>query len=205
MRDTIITRCSFNPRPPAEGDTSLSLSTVQNKGFQSTPSCGGRLHNSSPFPRWGCFNPRPPAEGDLQVSTTTPWPCCFNPRPPAEGDHVGDNSSYLNGQFQSTPSCGGRRAMRTNRFRRFFVSIHALLRRATNMGYLIPIQVTVSIHALLRRATRSLRRHAQKPACFNPRPPAEGDWDTPIDLALFWEFQSTPSCGGRPERAANHI
>ncbi len=88
--------------------------------------------------------------------------------------------------------------MRTNRFRRFFVSIHALLRRATNMGYLIPIQVTVSIHALLRRATGIRRLILPCSGSFNPRPPAEGDRSAPRTIFDQGMFQSTPSCGGRP-------
>ena len=59
--------------------------------------------------------------------------------------------------------------------RLFAVSIHALTRRATNLHIIAANFHRVSIHALTRRATL----------------------DGKLKL-VKWEFQSTPSRGGRP-------
>ena len=77
---------NFNPRPPAEGDSTFA-SDSSSSTFQSTPSRGGR--------------PSPPGRSGLTGN--------FNPRPPAEGDRVRRARKWLIFLFQSTPSRGGRR------------------------------------------------------------------------------------------------
>ena len=101
--------------------------------------------------------------------------------------------------FQSTPSCGGRQGICCSGIPLPIVSIHALLRRATQRYFLSPKACAgfnprppaegdglrsaphsrpsaVSIHALLRRATVvSIIGRVLLPR-FNPRPPAEGDF-----------------------------
>jgi len=79
--------------------------------------------------------------------------------------------------FQSTPSCGGRLILPISMWVWIKVSIHALVRRATKGCPKCHSRRTVSIHALVRRATV-------------------------IPLSWKWavqQFQSTPSCGGRPK------
>ena len=56
------------------------------------------------------------------------------------------------------------------------VSIHALLRRATQGLQGAHTAQDVSIHALLRRATYIYDVYRHYTSCFNPRPPAEGDY-----------------------------
>ena len=58
---------SFNPRPRAEGDEWVEITT----------------------PYLDRFNPRPRAEGDLVPGGIYDVDTSFNPRPRAEGDHQG--------------------------------------------------------------------------------------------------------------------
>ncbi len=73
------------------------------------------------------------------------------------------------------------------------VSIHALVKRATEIGHRESRVPTVSIHALVKRATR---RHGRSNWCvgsFDPRPREEGDHHGAHPGTCLHEFRSTPS------------
>ena len=76
------------------------------------------------------FNPRPREEGDENTYTNKGRPKHFNPRPREEGDQV------LNASWG-----------------KIFISIHALVKRATLEMSTPPAQFAISIHALVKRAT----------------------------------------------------
>ena len=65
----------------------------------------------------------------------------FNPRPREEGD-FGTNRG---------------------RFIREFISIHALVKRATREGRLTPENLVISIHALVKRATKTEKHFYHNP------------------------------------------
>ena len=151
-RGSLIWKQSFNPRPPAEGDTRFTI----------------------PAPSGSSFNPRPPAEGDGYGYGYGGAFACFNPRPPAEGDCRSAAScscvqvsihallrratSFLlflpsPTKFQSTPSCGGRRG-EAGRFGLVLCCFNP--RPPAEGDHIVPPRGAMS-------------------SCFNPRPPAEGD------------------------------
>ena len=55
------------------------------------------------------------------------------------------------------------------------ISIHALVKRATDLCYSFVILRDISIHALVKRATRHNKTGAHDKRYFNPRPREEGD------------------------------
>ena len=189
-------RC-FNPRPHAEGDEVFIVVSVVEVEFQSTPSRGGR---------------------HIYIERENAPPS-FNPRPHAEGDYIYSTTTFKKKLFQSTPSRGGRphllffcsqnffvsihaltrRATRRCKFcyARKFVSIHALTRRATRRFPRAMARELVSIHALTRRATARLLKYLSPTRSFNPRPHAEGDLLRVLQPFPTLQFQSTPSRGGR--------
>ena len=125
--------------------------------------------------------------------------------------------------FQSTPPCGGRPGTQQPPPRPLWVSIHAPVRGATRYNEVsnkkrlgfnprpraggdrhhrrlnIPCG-TVSIHAPVRGATLSYARIGPGMKSFNPRPRAGGDLGLCSCFEAFGLFQSTPPCGGRPNR-----
>ena len=78
------------------------------------------------------FNPRPRKEGDHDSQHNADKACYFNPRPRKEGDMI---PWYL---------C-----------RPEYISIHALVKRATKRPQAVIIGHSISIHALVKRATSS--------------------------------------------------
>ena len=56
----------------------------------------------------------------------------------------------------------------------FLISIHALVKRATNDSDVKLLREDISIHALVKRATLQAVIHPQH-LNFNPRPREEGD------------------------------
>ena len=56
-----------------------------------------------------------------------------------------------------------------------YISIHALVKRATDMGFGGSYNSDISIHALVKRATRQFLSQKKKSRYFNPRPREEGD------------------------------
>ena len=187
----------FNPRPPAEGDMNIIIWWSALRGFNPRPPAeGDRRHGLQPAGSRR-FNPRPPAEGDGLISRVRSDIRRFNPRPPAEGDKnvlalgpIGSrfqstpscggrqsDASFLRfvKRFQSTPSCGGRRVITTRFQSILYVSIHALLRRATiadctSMSGKFWFQSTPSCGGRPMKSTSN----RVLLTCFNPRPPAEG-------------------------------
>ena len=56
-----------------------------------------------------------------------------------------------------------------------YISIHALVKRATRAAQQNYHGVNISIHALVKRATLALKDTSKKYVYFNPRPREEGD------------------------------
>ncbi len=84
------------------------------------------------------------------------------------------------------------------------VSIHALVRRATLLSLASGSNFEVSIHALVRRAT-SVLRDRLSPGQFQSTPSYGGRHQhTRFDAAAI-AFQSTPSYGGRPIRLSKYL
>ena len=165
--------------------------------FQSTPSWRGRRrYGHVEYPEWVISI-------HALVKRATRWTVWerwvyrhFNPRPREEGDLMTYGKTAGEELFQSTPSWRGRPLHRSVR-RRYYISIHALVKRATASGTTLPTRSAISIHALVKRATIAhLCRHIQifisihalvKRATialisvslsyiyFNPRPREEGD------------------------------
>ena len=55
------------------------------------------------------------------------------------------------------------------------ISIHALVKRATFFNLIIRLYRSISIHALVKRATGARKLRATFGTHFNPRPREEGD------------------------------
>ncbi len=73
------------------------------------------------------------------------------------------------------------------------ISIHALVKRATAQQYEAQLTRVISIHALVKRATNSTLSMLNAEANFNPRPREEGDKKQLIQKVKQSKFQSTPS------------
>ena len=96
-------------------------------------------------------------------------------------------------KFQSTPSqrgrpCGHRRTALVRS-----ISIHALVKRATDEVGAMDSYPIISIHALVKRATFLILSLVLRHSNFNPRPREEGDVVTDTWSILSGSFQSTPS------------
>ena len=76
------------------------------------------------------FNPRPREEGDKVIFPFSSVTAHFNPRPREEGDH--------------SPGLW---------ILPHLISIHALVKRATNVAEYLDLACSISIHALVKRAT----------------------------------------------------
>ena len=98
----------------------------------------------------------------------------FNPRPREEGDRCYGNCSCRSGNFNPRPREEGDLAAFA---RPLFsdISIHALVKRATQLSPLIVNPLCISIHALVKRATLFLDTSGLFLPDFNPRPREEGD------------------------------
>ena len=99
------------------------------------------------------FNPRPREEGDLRLCVICVIVLYFNPRPREEGDTL----------------CRALYMPQT-------ISIHALVKRATNVLTTPSRTGDISIHALVKRATFCQNIATQHAIDFNPRPREEGDF-----------------------------
>ncbi len=99
------------------------------------------------------FNPRPREEGDGLSFGILNLPSHFNPRPREEGD---------------VKTAGSKSA-------KHFISIHALVKRATGVKPISAVYTTISIHALVKRATNGILLTPTEHRYFNPRPREEGD------------------------------
>ena len=138
------------------------------------------------------FNPRPHKEGDFFVYTVYILVIYFNPRPRKEGD-------------QSTKRKNAKRA---------YISIHALMKRATSALSVCYVGRQISIHALVKRATpvfansidtlrisihalvkRATSRTPTRQGIkydFNPRPRKEGDRKNLANMACLAYFNPRP-------------
>ena len=143
----------FNPRPREEGDEKKPLkdvtqaisihalvkrATQSNRIlktlqplFQSTPSWRGRQYTQSGW-----------CAADY-----------FNPRPREEGDSTWNKNGVYHGKFQSTPSWRGRLFKDPLPYLNGDISIHALVKRATEYVLRLKHSLIISIHALVKRAT----------------------------------------------------
>ena len=74
-----------------------------------------------------------------------------------------------------------------------YISIHALVKRATKSKSGAIATRIISIHALVKRATRKKLRGAIAKKNFNPRPRKEGDTCIERHVKKISLFQSTPS------------
>ena len=123
------------------------------------------------------FNPRPREEGDSRLRFSWRDPVYFNPRPREEGDALTAFEMQL----------------------KQFISIHALVKRATLIQVLYQqlweFQSTPSWRG--RLATGKIAQSASTD--FNPRPREEGDGSVNRWLIFRLIFQSTPSWRGRPK------
>ena len=93
----------------------------------------------------------------------------FNPRPHEEGDTLGRKLTQ------------GRR-----------ISIHALMKRATDRANGYIYGSVISIHALMKRATFSMKLDTPLIDNFNPRPHEEGDIFCAALYAPFAYFNPRP-------------
>ena len=117
------------------------------------------------------FNPRPREEGDIFWVTFLGVVCYFNPRPREEGDF----KAYARGEARS------------------YISIHALVKRATKRKIFFGKHHAISIHALVKRATPNAIEVIGRTHYFNPRPREEGDFLRSKCQQRYTIFQSTPS------------
>ena len=73
------------------------------------------------------------------------------------------------------------------------ISIHALVKRATDTTKRERMIKDISIHALVKRATEPLHNDSEGDMHFNPRPRKEGDLPKSRVRKFVFAFQSTPS------------
>ena len=166
--------------------------------FQSSPSCGGRRDLQDGYDAIYYFNPRPRVEGDTIVTVWSlsvnisilalVWRATavlqmrrylliyFNPRPRVEGDIGCAGCNTGKRVFQSSPSCGGRPPLLFSIVNCLFISILALVWRATDL-----VRVSFSFFKDFNPRPRvegdaRPRTTARATANFNPRPRVEGDF-----------------------------
>ena len=72
------------------------------------------------------------------------------------------------------------------------ISIHALVKRATDVGGRREATDSISIHALVKRATHNLYRASTVNRNFNPRPREEGDSLKTAVSARYEHFNPRP-------------
>ena len=160
------------------------------------------------------FNPRPREEGDFITIISRITISDFNPRPREEGDCFRKSLRGRSSLFQSTPSWRGRPDFATPlsycwqfqstpswRGRRLccfccaacrVISIHALVKRATE-NYIEMITLwDISIHALVKRATLISSSSYSITVYFNPRPREEGDYILFIQVLILCYFNPRP-------------
>ena len=77
----------------------------------------------------------------------------FNPRPREKGDAVADCIEYVNAYFNPRPREKGDIRSIGNVIMDFPISIHALVKRATEFPDVKSAFYVISIHALVKRAT----------------------------------------------------
>ena len=198
---------NFNPRPREEGDIVSAVASQGQYDFNPRPREEGDICFVYPVLFCIYFNPRPREEGDQQyvrrritpyyisihalVKRATWWfykqrnsTFYFNPRPREEGDMRVTATTALTILFQSTPSWRGRLAVEKT-FR--------------NPSY-------ISIHALVKRATQGQYGTGEIVGDFNPRPREEGDLLMTITAVyLIWYFNPRPREEGDSIRISENV
>ena len=165
--------------------------------FQSTPSWRGR-----PLPRLlsqcrSYFNPRPREEGDFNKAWHAVDRQNFNPRPREEGDAIWPwKRFFINISIHALVKRATQRKLTC--WADWRISIHALVKRATGHTCDSGCTWDISIHALVKRATRARSTPCHRLQNFNPRPREEGDTIKVQIKHQAQQFQSTPSWRGRP-------
>ena len=102
--------------------------------------------------------------------------CYFNPRPREEGDTPLAEPTSVPISISIHALVKRATEVVINNKQGNYISIHALVKRATIIcAYGIVKACSISIHALVKRATRGCLPHAQGILYFNPRPREEGD------------------------------
>ncbi len=169
-----MTTGDFNPRPRVEGDSKEPKFRAEPRTFQSSPSCGGRqIPLATAQIRIANFNPRPRVEGDVPCRSQSEIREYFNPRPRVEGD------------------------IRKRRLSVYpFISILALVWRATRFGNPCTVNTIISILALVWRATDENISDISKLDISILALVWRATYNTNL-CCLYKIFQSSPSCGGR--------
>ena len=122
----------------------------------------------------------------------------FNPRPRKEGDSF--CTLYKISRFISIHALVKRATLNNLRYFQIkTISIHALVKRATVLPEPVAPNINISIHALVKRATR----HSSYPPSFefrdfNPRPRKEGDHSQPYNTPRSFHFNPRPRKEGDP-------
>ena len=189
----------FNPRPHAEGDPRCSVGKSTTKKVSIHALTRRATRKSAPHGILQKFQSTPSRGGRLAKVRLMEYYKSFNPRPHAEGDQIEKQSKSLLERFNPRPHAEGDLAKSRN-FRWITVSIHALTRRATHRDPNKSLANNVSIHALTRRATRSI---VSKVVDFEfQSTPSRGGRRITLNFGTqSLEFQSTPSRGGRPSKS----
>ena len=73
-----------------------------------------------------------------------------------------------------------------------YISIHALVKRATSPLYGCDTAISISIHALVKRATKQFTLAIRSAGYFNPRPRKEGDIEGGTVVAAVDDFNPRP-------------
>ena len=128
---TFLLISNFNPRPREEGDSSKILLYWGSFYFNPRPrEEGDRKAWYFVFQNLN-FNPRPREEGDIVINSYLVAGMYFNPRPREEGDFIPclRSSSCIN--FNPRPREEGDVSFSALLPYTWFISIHALVKRAT--------------------------------------------------------------------------
>ena len=120
----------FNPRPREEGDKITKILQLL-EGISIHALVKRATNGDCLLPdRQQDFNPRPREEGDSGYECKVCYRHYFNPRPREEGD-----------------------LKAASEHQEEYISIHALVKRATGEGHIDAAYGGISIHALVKRAT----------------------------------------------------
>ena len=163
--------------------------------FQSTPSWRGRHHQQAWYQSMCDFNPRPREEGDRNDIYKIWQIINFNPRPREEGDLAECKRSVKRRYFNPRPREEGDPFV-LSMTSLIFISIHALVKRATLSSCALSRRSCISIHALVKRATRFIV-YIIPCLWFQSTPSWRGRRTHLTNYQLPQLFQSTPSWRGR--------
>ena len=206
---------NFNPRPRKEGDCRSNLCSLNCSLFQSTPSQRGRQLGKLEVEVLHRISIHALAKRATLKFTPIHFSFSFQSTPSQRGRQHFTPLPRPRWKFQSTPSqrgrpCGHRRTalVRSISIHALvkratdevgamdsypIISIHALVKRATRRRYRAHTHRRISIHALVKRATFLILSLVLRHSNFNPRPREEGDVCITTTETGCTKFQSTPS------------